>query len=199
MPEPAAPAPAGGLIERIAAGDPRAEAELVERFGEGLLFLLRRWTRDPGAADDLYQETLRLALQKIRQGEVREPDRLAAFLRALARNLSIHHYRRGAVREGRERPFEPERLEGAAPEAVAEGPLQRLLRSEKAGLVRRLIEELGVERDRQVLLRFYIREEEKERICADLGLSGKDFNVVLFRARQRYRKLYEERLGPGPG
>jgi len=74
-------------------------------------------------------------------------------------------------------------------------PLNRLLAAEKAGLVRRLIGELASDRDRQVLFRFYIAEEERERICADLGLTSPELNVVLFRARQRYRKLFEERLG----
>ena len=186
----------GDLVRRIAAGDSRAEEELVERFGTGLLFLLRRWTRDGATAEDLYQETLRLALEKIRQGEVREPDKLAGFLRSLARNLAVHHYRRGAVRGERERGLE-EAEEGAAAHA-GDGDtdqLTRLLRAEKADLVRRLIGEMTVERDRQVLFRFYIAEEDKERICADLGLTGPELNVVLFRARQRYRKLFEERLG----
>jgi RNA polymerase sigma-70 factor (ECF subfamily) len=72
--------------------------------------------------------------------------------------------------------------------------LTRLLRAEKAALVRQVIGEMPMERDRQVLFRFYIGEEDKERICADLGLTGPELNVVLFRARQRYRKLFEERL-----
>src|SRR6185369_11439053 len=68
----------GDLVRRIQAGDRQAEGELVEHYGEGLAFLLRRWTRDQDAASDLYQETFRLALEKIRRGEVRDPDRLPA-------------------------------------------------------------------------------------------------------------------------
>lgn len=185
--------PQGDLVQRILAGDRRAEEELIERFGDGLLFLLRRWTRDPSTAEDLYQETLRLALEKIRRGEVREPDKLPGFLRSLAKNLSIHHYRRGSVRGERERD-----LEEVGADAVvshdAMDQLTSLLRAEKAALVRQVIAEMPMERDRQVLFRFYIGEEDKERICADLGLTGPELNVVLFRARQRYRKLFEERL-----
>jgi RNA polymerase sigma-70 factor (ECF subfamily) len=194
-----APAPGAqeDLVRRIVAGDARAESELVERFGDGLLFLLRRWTRDAATAEDLYQETLRLALEKIRGGEVREPDKLVGFLRSLAKNLSIHHYRRGAVRGERERDLE----EVGAGETIAQAPsdqLTRLLRAEKATLVRQVIAEMPMERDRQVLFRFYIGEEERERICADLALTGPELNVVLFRARQRYRRLFEERFGvPG--
>jgi RNA polymerase sigma-70 factor, ECF subfamily len=191
--EAATPLPPQDLVPRIMAGDRVAEAELVERFSEGLVFLLRRWTRDRATAEDLYQETLRLALEKIRKGEVREPDKLAGFLRSLAKNLATHHYRRGSTRENRERELDD--AVATVPAGDTMEPLTRLLQAEKAELVRRLIGELASDRDRQVLFRFYIAEEAKERICADLGLTSPEFNVVLFRARQRYRKLFEERLG----
>jgi RNA polymerase sigma-70 factor (ECF subfamily) len=178
------------LVRRIQNGDAAAEAELVDRFGDGLSFLLRRWTRERTAAEDLYQETFRLALEKIRKGEVRDPDRLPGFLRSLARNLSIEHYRRGARREVREEELEAA-TEMTAPEP---GQLGQLLRQEKATLVRQVMAELSSERDRQVLFRFYIAEEDKEQIRSDLGLTGPEFNLVLFRARRRYRDLYERRI-----
>jgi RNA polymerase sigma-70 factor (ECF subfamily) len=181
------------LVRRIQESDPAAEAELVARFSEGLSFLLRRWTRDRTIAEDLFQETFRLALEKIRKGEVRDPERLAGFLRSLAKNLSIEHYRRGSRREVRE-----EELEAAAELTAPEtGQLGHLLRQEKAALVRQVLEELGSERDRQVLFRFYIAEEEKEQIRSDLGLTGPEFNLVLFRARRRYRDLYERHAAKG--
>lgn len=181
------------LVRRIQDGDPAAEAELVTRFSEGISFLLRRWTRDQTVAEDLFQETFRLALEKVRKGEVRDPDRLAGFLRSLAKNLSIEHYRRGSRREVRE-----EELEAAAElSATDTGQLGRLLREEKAALVRQVLEELGSERDRQVLFRFYISEEDKEQIRSDLGLTGPEFNLVLFRARRRYRDLYERHAAKG--
>ena len=62
-------------------------------------------------------------------------------------------------------------------------------------LVRRVLQELANERDRQILLRFYIAEEDKDRISADYGLSSLQFNRVLHRARQRYKELMVERLG----
>jgi len=178
------------LVRRIRSGDPRAEEELVARFGEGLTFLLRRWTRGHSDAEDLYQETFRLALEKVRRGEVRDPERLAGFLRSLARNLSIEHYRKAARRGSRE-----EEIETAAdvsnPDSGGMGQLGQLLRKEKVTLVRRLLEELGSDRDRQILFRFYIAEEDKESIRSDLGLTAPEFNLVLFRARRRYRDLYE--------
>lgn len=175
------------LVRRIRNGDLQAEEELIARFGEGLTFLLRRWTRGHSDAEDLYQETFRLGLEKIRRGEVRDPERLAGFLRSLARNLSIEHYRKAARRGARE-----EEIETAADTANPDtGQLGQLLRKEKVTLVRRLLEELGSDRDRQVLFRFYIAEEDKESIRTDLGLTAPEFNLVLFRARRRYRDLYE--------
>jgi RNA polymerase sigma-70 factor (ECF subfamily) len=181
------------LVRRIRSGDPRAEEELIVRFGEGLTFLLRRWTRGHSDAEDLYQETFRLALEKVRRGEVRDPERLAGFLRSLARNLSIEHYRKAARRGSRE-----EEIETAADVTNPDtGQLGQLLRKEKVTLVRQLLEELGSERDRQILFRFYIAEEDKESIRSDLGLTAPEFNLVLFRARRRYRDLYERHAQTG--
>lgn len=178
------------LVRRIRSGDPLAEEELIARFGDGLTFLLRRWTRGHSDAEDLYQETFRLALEKIRRGEVRDPERLAGFLRSLARNLSIEHYRKASRRGAREEEIETA-AEVTNPDSGGMGQLGQLLRKEKVSLVRQLLQELSSERDRQILFRFYIAEEDKESIRSGLGLTAPEFNLVLFRARRRYRDLYE--------
>lgn len=189
-PEPPAGSPGRDLVLRIQAGETSAEAELVERYGEVLLFLLKRWTRDPETAEDLRQETLRLALEKIRKGEVREPDQLAAFLRGLAKNLSTQLYRRAAEKTDRHEGLDPV-CEVADREP---DPLSLLLRSERARLARQVLQSLGTERDREVLIRYYLAEEKAETICAALDLTPDHFYRVLHRARQRYRRLFEEQL-----
>jgi RNA polymerase sigma-70 factor (ECF subfamily) len=50
------------------------------------------------------------------------------------------------------------------------------------------------ERDIQVLYRFYIADEDKEEVCAELGLSSLHFNLVLHRARERFKELYERAM-----
>lgn len=197
--EPQPPAPnaapsgssAGDLARRIAAGDRGAEEELFLRYGTGVRFLLDRWCRDRATAEDLHQETLRLALQKMRQGEVRDPDRITAFLHGLARNLSVQFYRSaGSRRQGEPLP-ESETL--PHPQA---GPLAELLGRERSLRIREVLAELDSERDRQVLLRFYLAEESTEQICADLDLTPAHFYRVLYRARERYRKLFAQRAEP---
>jgi RNA polymerase sigma-70 factor (ECF subfamily) len=148
--------------------------------------ILDRHTSGRPEAEDLFQDTFGLALEKLRKGELREPAKLPAFLAQIARNLAIEHYRKVTRRK-------TEADSDAVLEAVSprESPLGDLLARENAALVRRALEELGNERDRQILLRFYIAEEDKDRISADFGLDSLQFNRVLHRARQRYKAVLE--------
>lgn len=192
--EEAAEAPAGDLsvlVLRIQAGDPDAENELVVRFSQGLLLMLRRLVRNPALADDLHQETLALVLAKIRRGEVREPEKLPGFLRSTARNLFIADRRK----EARYRALDEDAEDGIHPApALADrgpAPLERVLAEEEARQVQRLLAELRFDRDRQLLLRFYLSDESKEEICSDLEIEPQRFNKVLFHARERLRELWE--------
>ncbi len=178
------------MVRRIAAGDRSAEAELVEEYGRRLAFLLRRWTRDDDAAQELYQETFRRAIEKLRAGELREPERLASYLIGLAKNLSTYYYRKGDRRSVYHKdPGEKADFADPSP-----GLLTRVLSREKADLARRVLAELPTDRDREVLSRFYLAEDDSKTICAELGLAATHFKRVLFRARQRYRTLFEARV-----
>jgi RNA polymerase sigma-70 factor (ECF subfamily) len=181
------------LVARIQAGDRSAEAELVDRFSHGLLLMLRRLAQNPALADDLHQETLSLVLEKIRRTEVREPEKLAGFIRSTARNLFIADRRK----EARYRPLDDGSEEEEGPRLVTRladrgpAPLDRVLAGEEARQVQRLLDELRYDRDRQVLLRFYLSDHSKEEICADLGIEPEHFNQIIFRARERLRELWE--------
>lgn len=185
-PEPAEAEVATDLVRRILAGDASAEGELVQRYSRGLLYLLRRLGAPPELADDLHQETFRIVLERLRQRGLEDPAGLAGFLRGTARNLMVSERRKTARRRT---DADDESLEQVATPSPSQ--LSSVLLDEEAGFVRKLIEELPTDRDRQLLLRFYVAEEEKESICADLGLDSLHFNRVLFRARQRFKELLE--------
>jgi RNA polymerase sigma-70 factor (ECF subfamily) len=196
LPEGPPEAPAGDLdelVRRIQQGEPAAENELVARFSRGLLLMLRRLVQNAALADDIHQETFALVLAKIRKGEVREPERLAGFIRATARNLFIADRRK----EARYRSLDDGREdgEGDRPEIViadrTPAPLDRVLADEEARQVRRLLDELRYDRDRQLLFRFYLSDHGKEEICAELKIEPERFHQVLFRARERLRELWE--------
>ena len=177
------------LVEAIRRGDAAAEERLIMRFGRGVELLLDRHTGGRPEREDLYQETFRLLLEKLRAGELREPAKLPGFAAQLAKNLAIEHYRKTARRKTE--PAPPEELD----RPTRGGALDDLLAAEHAALARRVIGELGTSRDRDLLLRFYIAEEDRDALCAELGLSGTQFNKVLHRARQRYKELYLSRVG----
>ena len=174
------------LVSRIRAGDRQAEAELVERYSRGVMIVIRREVHDTVDVEDLHQEGFRIVLEKIRRGDVREPERLSGFVCGVARNLVIDYFRRAARHENNAEIKEAVSIPHPAPDQ-----LQELLRKEKADLVRQVLKEMSNERDIQALYRFYIADDDKEQICADLGLTSLHFNRVLHRARERFRELYE--------
>jgi RNA polymerase sigma-70 factor (ECF subfamily) len=178
------------LIARIRARDPNAEDELVRNYTPGVFYIVHRMVLDRSTAEDLYQESFRLILEKIRAGEIREPAKLSGFICSVVRNLVLGHFRKASRRQCWHELDDEAQL--ASPAA---DPLDQLLREEKAILARRVLASMESERDREALYRFYIAEDNKEDMCADLGLTASQFNVILFRARQRYKKLFHELVG----
>jgi RNA polymerase sigma-70 factor, ECF subfamily len=187
-----AAARATDLLARIADGDTAAESALVGHYARGLSYLLRRLAGDPSLAEDLLQETLRIGLVKARAGEIESPAKLEAFLRGTARHLWRAELRKRSRRSRSEFP------EGAIESAVDPSPAPdaHLVQEEDRRRVRRLLRELTQPRDREVLTRFYLAEESKETICRDLGLGSHQFNLILFRARQRFRQLLDDEVKP---
>jgi len=67
---------------------------LVNEHAEMLLTYIRATVRDPGAADDIFQETTIVAWRRFDDYDQSRP--LAAWLRGIARKLILaHHSRRG--------------------------------------------------------------------------------------------------------
>jgi RNA polymerase sigma-70 factor, ECF subfamily len=172
------------LVGRIRAGDQQAEAELVESYNRIVTNIIRRKVGDAALADDLYQETFCIVLEKIREGEIREAEKISGFVCSVARNRVIKYFQRALRQESLTEETLP-------PLHSASDQLEELLRKEQADIVRQILKEMANQRDIQVLFRFYLAEHDKEQICADLGLTSLQFNLVLHRARQRYRELYE--------
>jgi RNA polymerase sigma-70 factor (ECF subfamily) len=172
------------IATRIGAGDRAAEGELVERYGQVLLRLLLRLTRDRALSEDLHQETFRIVIERLRRRVLSEPDKLPRFILRTGRNLALSQ-RRKSIRQGESTAPQEDLLD------PAQGQLERMLRREQAEILYRLLSEMSPDRYRQILVRFYIAEEEKSRICSDLGVSPIHFNCLLFRARQRLKELLE--------
>ena len=175
------------LAARIGRGDASAEAELVERYSTGLRLILLKRTGNPQLAKDLSQDTFIIALQKLRAGQIHKPEALAAFLRQTAINLSIEHYRK------EKRYLHQEDGIIALQTPHIDKKAEQVDRQHAGKLLETTIQELANSRDREILKRFYLLDEDKPQICTALQLSAAHFDRVLYRAKQRMRKLIMER------
>jgi RNA polymerase sigma-70 factor (ECF subfamily) len=173
------------LVRRIIAGDSRADEEMVLRYKDGVFQIIYQVVRNQSVTDDLCQETLIKALEKIRHGDVREPEKLSGFVCGIARFMAIDYVRKLRSSLKAEEMGAAEQIPDPSPD-----PFEQVLNKEKTEIVRKVISELKVKRDRDILFRYYIIEEEKEKICADLGLTREQFSRIIFRALQRYKELH---------
>lgn len=178
-------APVEELCERVRIGDQDAESRLVERLKPGLTLILHRATRgDVSLVEELCQDALIIVLQRLRTSGLQDPSGVAAFAAQTARNLAFANRRK----TGRRRTTaDPDAIDMTPDPGV--GPPAELEAQRISYLVHRVLEDLPTDRDRTVLMRFYLREHEKADICRELQLSELAFNQVLFRARNRFRKL----------
>jgi len=62
-----------------------------------------------------------------------------------------------------------------------------------ARLVKQLLQQVPLARDRELLVRFYLDEESKQELCQAFGLTELHFNRVIHRARDRFKDLLQRR------
>jgi len=129
--------------------------------------------------DDLVQESLTRFFRAQQRQMIRNTDEFGAFLNGVCRNV-ILEYRRRMRREPIADPDMPIPDAGIRPEAE----ILEMRDSIDHGL-----NELA-ERDRMILRSLYLEGREKEDICREWGMSDAQFRVVLFRAKERFRRVY---------
>lgn len=164
------------LGSRIVAGDLAAENEMVGRLIPALRVMVRRYRLSSDACDDIVQDILANVLGRLRRGGLVDSNSLLNYVRAAAVN-AIAGYARSLQRAEHDvsRPSDD-------PAEIAE-------RNELAQLARAVISELPIDRDRQILLRHYVKQESKEEICRRLGIEQNVFDRAISRARERVRNL----------
>jgi len=170
---------AKNLAERIGAGDAAAETELFERYSTGIRLILFKRTANRQLSSDLCQDTFIIALQKLRAGQLQKPESLVAFLRQTAVNLSIEHYRK------ERRYIHQEDGIISIQTAPRDRKAERIDHQHARTLLNEVIAKLAQDRDRAILHRFYLLDQDKTQICAALDLSAAHFDRVLYRAKKR--------------
>lgn len=136
--------------------------------------------------EDVVQESMFRFLLALQVEQIRNPDRIGAFLSGVCNNV-IHEYKRRIWKEpvsDREPPPAtgpyPERNQEAARETV------------KLVLVRLS------QRDRELLRLFFLDERDKDEICREMGLSEVGFRVALCRLKKTFRDIHSNILKQNP-
>ena len=171
------------LAAALQAGGTAGEEELIRRFRPGLVAMMRARTRDPQAAPELAHDTLLAVIAAVRQGRLREPERLAGFVHGIARNVLASHFRR--------RGQQPNTvaLETDFPAPPSEDPAER----ERWRLALRAVAELPPA-DREVLELSLVHGLAPTEIAARLGLTADTVRMRKMRATRRASELVQEWL-----
>ena len=168
-------------------GHARVNRESVERLlvtgYPGLLSLLRRKARDPQLAADLLNEAIVVALNNFDSGRVGDPSNIGGYVFQVAMNLLRNHRRSYAGSASRRAEASEENLAGFAVAGEVE--------DDWAQRVRKLIDSLPTPRDRAIIKRFYLDEEDKSSICSELKVTSLQFDQIIFRARKRLLQIFE--------
>lgn len=187
------------LVERIAAGDPAGEAVLVARFFRGVrIAAARRLGRFHALAADIAQETMARLLERLRAGALRDADSLPAYVHACMRHVCDREIERARA-QAQNPSLDSESVEGVDLEAIASpvpDPATQAEAGQLQAIVRQLFREMPVLRDREVLHRFYILQQDASRICSDLGVKHEHLHRMLWRARSRLASMLAQRGSP---
>jgi RNA polymerase sigma factor (sigma-70 family) len=180
------------IVDDALTGDRRAEGRMLQALRPGVLAVLRfgafhRWID----AEDLTQETLQIVVERVRARTIDDSRKVFAFAAATARNLALNAARK-MLRQ--QTVVDSELVDELAQNLEMEqSELSESDDRHLAQAVAQLLEELPTERDRQLLMRFYLDGTDKQQLCQELGLSPKHFDRVLMRARSRLRTIVERR------
>ncbi len=180
---------AGHIVNRIKAGERDAEQELVTKYWRGLYFILNKRAKDPDLAADITQDTFIVVIEKARTGAINKPDAIGAFIRQTGVNLLIAYYRK----ETRRKTDSESDIQVEFPDISIDSS-DKLHFKKLSLIVRQIMDELPTERDREILKQYFVYHCEKEKICETLDLSSAHFDRVLFRARDRLKKLLAHKL-----
>ncbi len=181
------------LVESVRAGETCGMEKLYLLFERGARFFLYR-RLGPQELDDRLHDVFLIVVLAIRKGELREPERLMGFIRTVVRRQvaaqidNLVHMRREEI------ALEPTTILADR----AGTPEQSAMGAEQLEMMQRVLKALST-RDREILTRFYLREESQEVICEDMNLTLTQFRLLKSRAKARFGELGRRRLDSKSG
>lgn len=174
------------IVQAVRDGDIAGAEELYRAFG----WLRTTIAKRIGAqdAEDLYHDVIVAVVKAIRKGGIRDAERLPAYVKGVVRHLLSARLRRVI-----EFPSVP--LPSWHPAlTVRSTQREEMIKREYRDVARSVLDALK-DRDREVLMRFYIDEQDPGVICADLGLTENQFRLIKSRAKERLTERVRRAVG----
>jgi len=176
------------LVENIRAGDANAMQELYQAFGRGIrLYLCRQLGVQD--VDDKVHDTFLIVVQAIKNGDLREPDRIMGFVRTVARRLVAGHIDHVVHRRRDSVSVES----GVAISDDSATPEQDMISRQRVEIMVEVLREMA-ERDRDILTRFYLYEQSQDTIMRGMNLTATQFRLLKSRAKGRFAELGRKKL-----
>lgn len=168
------------LVSLVQAGGEAGLEQLYQVFSRGLRYYL---ARQMGGQDfeDKMNEIFLVTVRAIRNGEIRQPECLPGFIRTVA-HRQIAGYIEDRVHARRR---EADISFGSYVADRHLTPEQQALLREKAEIMKRA---LGMLKPRQpeILVRFYLQEQQPEDICRQMNLTATQFRLIKSRAKAAF-------------
>jgi RNA polymerase sigma-70 factor (ECF subfamily) len=176
-------------VDSLCAGDRSTQEHFVGYFTALLQLKLRSRLQSPQAVEDVRQETFVRVFKALRkEGTLREPGRLGAFVNTVCNNVLFEHYRSSGRSQSLDEEGQPE------PQATGADALDLASSKEMKQKVREILIDLPV-RDRSLLKAVFLDERERDDVCREFGVDREYLRVLLHRAKQEFKAEYLKRNG----
>lgn len=176
-------------VESLRAGDRATEDHFVHYFTALLHLKLRSRLRSPQAIEDVRQETFARVLMSLRKdGSLRQPDRLGAFVNTVCNNVLLEHYRSTNRSQSLDEDGQPELP------STGKDVLGIVTTNQLGAKVREILMDMPPH-DRSLLQAVFLDERDRDEICREFGVDREYLRVLLFRAKQEFKTEYLKRVG----
>ena len=171
-------------VSKLCAGDPSTQEHFVAYFTELLRIKLRSRLQSSHAIDDVCQETFARVFAVLRKdGGLRQPERLGAFVNTVCNHVLLETYR--STSRSEELPELP---------ATGMDALQIVAARQIKTKVREILLKLPA-RDRDLLKAVFLDERDRDEVCSQFGVDREYLRVLLHRAKQEFKVEYVKRVG----
>ena len=176
------------LVAQVKAGEDAGMEQLYKLFSRGIRYYLCRQL-GPQELEDKVHDTFLIVVNAIKRGDLREPERLMGFVRTVVRR-QVAAYIEQAVHTRRE---QADIETGITVADRKQNPEQEAMLRQKADLMKSALAALS-QRDRDILVRFYLKEQPQEQICREMALTETQFRLLKSRAKAKFGEIGRKKL-----